>query len=267
MRNGVVIPLGLRTRLIFLLSICVLAAAGSAEARHEPKLAEKAVVRVAYRSEQEVEGLFRKLAWRSPTQQKVIALTLDDGPDPKYTPTVLALARSKGVKLTFFLVGRQVQLYPDLARQEAADGHAIGDHTWDHHVMTGLSRRQDRSEIERCGDEIAQVCGERTHLFRPPKGRWNDDTLSAATSLGYHLVLWSVALEHHPSRTPEAMAQRVIGLARPGMIILAHDGEPGHPIDRSKTLKALSILIDGLQRKGYRFVTLPELLAMEKEQR
>jgi peptidoglycan/xylan/chitin deacetylase (PgdA/CDA1 family) len=202
--------------------------------------------------------------WRVKTDQKLVALTLDDGPDPKYTPTVLALARKTGAKLTFFLVGREIQLHPDLARQEVAEGHAIGNHTWDHPTMTYDTTRQDISEVERCEDEIEKICGERTHLFRPPKGMWDGDTFLAAEALGYRMILWSVALEHHSAKTPEAMAQRVLDQIRPGMIILAHDGEPCHQVDRSKTVKALPILLAGLKQRGYTLVTIPELLAARK---
>ena len=196
------------------------------------------------------------------TQEKVLALTFDDGPDPKYTPAVLAFARAKGVKLTFFVVGKQVQSYPELAKQEAAEGHAVGNHTWDHHIMTELSQRQEVSEIQRCDDVLDRICGQHALLMRPPKGLWDEHTPRAAAALGYAVVLWSVELEHHPRRSAQQLAQRVIGLARPGMIILAHDGEADRPTDRTKTMQALPILVDGLRQKGYRFVTVPELMAI-----
>lgn len=126
--------------------------------------------------------------------------------------------------------------------------------------MAGDARFQDMGEIEQCEDEIEKICGERTHLFRPPKGMWDGDTFLAAEATGYRMVLWSIALEHSSAKTPQAMAKRVIDSIRPGMIILAHDGEPCHPIDRSQTMKALPILVDGLQKKGYKFVTIVELL-------
>jgi len=208
-----------------------------------------------------------EIIWRVNTSEKVVALTFDDGPDPKYTPHVLRLAREKGLKLTFFLVGREIQLHPELARQEVAEGHVIGNHTWDHPTMTYDNERQDISEIERCEDEIEKVCAERMHLFRPPKGMWDGDTFIAAEALGYRMILWSVALEHHTAKTPQAMAERVVRKVRPGMIILAHDGEPCHTVDRRKTMVALSILVDRLQEKGYRFVTVPELIGLGKGRR
>lgn len=202
--------------------------------------------------------------WRVKTNRKVVALTLDDGPDPKYTPQVLKLAREKELKLTFFLVGREIQLHPELARQEVAEGHVIGNHTWDHPVLKLLDEGHDIMEIEKCEKEIEKICGRKTHFFRPPKGLWDGDTFLAAAELGYRMILWSVALEHHAAKTPEEMARRVLKKVRPGMIILAHDGEPCHPVNRSKTMKALPLLVDGLLKEGYTFVTVPELLEISK---
>jgi peptidoglycan/xylan/chitin deacetylase (PgdA/CDA1 family) len=234
---------------------CGMVVAGCSEAR-----------KVARRSEEEAGRRHGsgtpEIVWKVATKEKVVALTFDDGPDPRYTPQVLRLARKKGLKLTFFLVGREIQLHPALAREEVAEGHVIGNHTWDHPTMTYDTERQDISEIERCEGEIEKVCGERTYLFRPPKGMWDGDTFLAALAAGYRMILWSVALEHHTAKTPHAMAERVVRKIRPGMIILAHDGEPCHPVDREKTMKALPILVDALQKRGYRFLTVPELLTL-----
>jgi peptidoglycan/xylan/chitin deacetylase (PgdA/CDA1 family) len=249
-----------RATAVALVLSCGVVVAGCAAATREARQVE---LRVAHRAE-ERSG---EIVWRVKTDRKVVALTLDDGPDAKYTPTVLQLARHKGIKLTFFLVGREIQRYPDLARREVAEGHAIGNHTWDHPVLPRDTPLQDLSEIERCEDEIEKICGERTHLFRPPKGYWDGDVFLEAEDLGYRMILWSAALEHHTAKTPQAMAERVLRRIRPGMIILAHDGEPRGPIDRSKTMKALPILVDGLQERGYRFVTIPELLELRTENR
>lgn len=206
-----------------------------------------------------------EIIWRVQTTQKVVALTLDDGPDPKYTPTVLKIAKDKGVKLTFFLIGKMIQAHPELARQEVADGHVLGNHTWDHPVMKGSGETQDIDEIERCEAEIEKIAHERTHLFRPPKGMWDGEVFLAAEAHGYSMILWTVTVEHQSAKTPEAMARRVIDMIQPGMIILAHDGEPGHALDRRNTMKALPIIIDALHKKGYRFVTIPELLKIGRE--
>ena len=204
-----------------------------------------------------------RVIWRVPTEQRVVALTFDDGPDPIHTPAILALARARHFKATFFLVGEQVARYPEIAQEEVAEGHAVGNHTWDHHTMSVLSKHQDISEVTRCEAELDEVCGPHPHLLRPPKGLWDADTYRAALSLGYPVVLWSVELEHHLWHSPQQLAQRVIGQVRPGTIILAHDGEVDRTTDLNKTLQILPYLVDGLQQRGYRFVTVPELLALE----
>jgi peptidoglycan/xylan/chitin deacetylase (PgdA/CDA1 family) len=236
---------------------CALAAAGCSGTRTRAAPTEAELV-------QSSEPGWPEIIWRAPTRKKVVALTLDDGPSQKYTPRVLRLAREKGIRLTFFLIGREIRLHPELARQEVAEGHLIGNHTWDHPVMTHDTERQDIQELERCEAEIEKVCGKRTNLFRPPKGMWDGDTFLAAEAIGYRMILWSVALEHHAAKTPQAMARRVLRKIRPGMIILAHDGEPRPPADREKTMQALPILVDGLLKRGYRFVTIAELMRLGK---
>lgn len=202
--------------------------------------------------------------WRVHTDRKVVALTFDDGPDPTYTPQVLKLARDEGVKFTFFLIGRAVAAYPDLARREVAEGHVVGNHTWSHPLLTHDSSLGKLAEITRCAGEIRRACGVRTRLFRPPKGRWDGDAFREAEGLGYQLVLWTITLEHHDAPTPRAMADRVLRHLTPGMIILAHDGEPRHPLSRSKTMAAVRLLVNGLHERGYRLVTVPELLEVGK---
>ncbi len=253
--NGVSISIKImKSAIIF--TLCILAFSGCASVKENHMKEDRNSA--ARRGEE----IFGDIIWRVETNKKVVALTLDDGPDPKYTPKVLKLAREKHIKLTFFLVGREIELHPELARQEVAAGHVIGNHTWDHTVMKLLDEGHDVMEIEKCEKEIEKICGRRTHLFRPPKGLWDGDTFLAAAESGYRMILWSVALEHHAAKTPEEMAQRVLKKVRPGMIILAHDGEPCHPVNRGKTMKALPLLVDGLLKEGYSFVTVPELLEL-----
>jgi peptidoglycan/xylan/chitin deacetylase (PgdA/CDA1 family) len=202
---------------------------------------------------------------RVETSEKVIALTLDDGPDPKYTPLVLELARKHHIALTFFVTGEHVRLYPELARRIVAEGHVIGNHTWSHKIMLGLSESEDVAEIEACGGEIEKVCGRGTRLFRPPKGRVDDNVARAAAALGYQVVLWSVAVEHRDATTPQAMAQRVIQRVHPGSIVLAHDYHPRQGGGGDRTVAALAIIVVELEKQGYRFVTVPELLALAPE--
>jgi peptidoglycan/xylan/chitin deacetylase (PgdA/CDA1 family) len=205
-----------------------------------------------------------QVVWRVGTSRKVVALTVDDGPDPKYTPSVLRIAQERKVKLTFFLLGREVEKHADLVRQEISQGHAIGNHGWDHRLLTDRDERESMFQIQRCQDAIEKACKVHTDLFRPPKGVWDSETSVSAESMGYRMVLWTTTLEHRTARTSQEMADRVISRVSPGTIILAHDGEPKPPIDRRRTIAALPLLIDGLRKKGYEFVTVPELLELSR---
>ncbi len=237
--------------MVLLILVTIRAMVGWQQERHEAQL--------LFKNWEKTSG---EIIWRSHTKQKVVAITLDDGPDSKYTPRVLAMARKYNVPFTVFLVGKEVQLNPEIARQERDAGFAIGNHTWDHPSMTAERLNQDINEVKRAGAEIKLVTGQQPKMFRPPKGLWDGDTFLAAMDEGYKIVLWSLALEHHTCHTPQQMADRVLNKVRPGDIILAHDGQPCHPISREKSIEALPILIEGLKKQGYRLVTVPELLKL-----
>jgi len=194
--------------------------------------------------------------YKADTRAKVVALTFDDGPDPIYTPRVLAILRRYGVRATFFETGRQVQAYPQVARMVVAEGHVVGNHTWSHPYLERKSARGVGSEME--GGEICleKTLRLRSHLFRPPRGHWNPIIFREARREGDHIILWTVALEHHDAPTPRAMVARALRLVQPGSILLMHDG--AH-VSREKTVEALPLLLDGLRRRGYRCVTVPEL--------
>ncbi|MCL6471514.1 MAG: polysaccharide deacetylase family protein [Firmicutes bacterium] len=188
--------------------------------------------------------------------RKAVALTFDDGPDPRYTPKILAILEKNHIKATFFLIGSRVNMFPNLARQVASHGHLIGNHTYYHVKLKGLTEDQIKEEIDWCEKTIYRVTGEKPQYFRPPKGYFNDETIQVASKAGYKVILWDIAVEHRRSHTPEREAERVLRKVRPGDIILAHDGL----LNREKTVKALPLIIEGLKKQGYDFVTLDELL-------
>lgn len=190
--------------------------------------------------------------------RKVVALTFDDGPDPRYTPKILAILEKNNIKATFFLIGSRVNMFPNLARQVASHGHSIGNHTYYHVKLKSLTEDQIKEEIDWCEKTIYRVTGKKPQYFRPPKGYFNDKTIQVASNAGYKVILWDVAVEHRRSHTAEREAERVLRKVRPGDIILAHDGL----LNREKTVKALPLIIEGLKKQGYDFVTLDELLKM-----
>lgn len=193
---------------------------------------------------------------------KVIALTFDDGPWPKSTEQVLNILQQHNIKATFFWIGQNVQNYPQLAQKVVADGQVIGNHTW-HHWYRRMDKTTAASEIERTAAVIYQTTGVRTSLFRPPGGILNNGPADYAKLQNYGVVMWSDDSEDY-NRPPVArLVKNVLRRARPGGIVLMHDGGG----DRSHTVQALPLIIDALIKSGYHFVTVPELLEIkDKEQ-
>jgi peptidoglycan/xylan/chitin deacetylase (PgdA/CDA1 family) len=189
---------------------------------------------------------------------KYIALTFDDGPHPKLTPKLLALLAARHIKVTFFLIGENVQSHPEIAKEEIAEGHEVGNHSWSHPNLRKLPEDKVRSEMQRTDDVIKAAIGRSPTLMRPPYGE-----LSATQGLwinkefGYKIIRWDVDPLDWKDPGPSVVAARILSQTRPGSIILSHDIHAG-------TVAAMPIVIDTLLAKGYKFVTVPELLAMDR---
>jgi peptidoglycan/xylan/chitin deacetylase (PgdA/CDA1 family) len=195
---------------------------------------------------------------RVPTREKVCALTYDDGPHPKYTPQILAILKKYDVKATFFMIGRDMEKYPGIVQAVLKQGNEIANHTYTHpRNMEASTQAQVIKELEKCEDVIEQMTGKRAHLFRPPRGLIDGTVFTIADEEGYRTVLWTVCADHHDAPTPEAMAKRVLQHIRPGAVILAHDGS--FP-SRWKDVAATPLIIEGLKKKSYRFVSVSELI-------
>lgn len=198
------------------------------------------------------------VVYRAPIKEKVVALTFDDGPHPTFTPEILAILKQKQVKATFFMIGKEMEKYPEVVRQVVRQGHVIGNHTYTHPSnIEADTQGQVRRELEQCEKVIERMTGKRSHLFRPPKGLMDGAVFNTATEEGYRVILWTVCADHHDAPTPELMARRVLKHIRPGGIILVHDGTSN---SRKKDVAATPLIIDELTKLGYRFVTVPELL-------
>lgn len=207
------------------------------------------------------EYLSKRLLCRVQTSEKRLALTFDDGPNPRNTPALLDMLAAKGIRATFFVVGRRVRRFRDLLAQTAAAGHEIGNHC-DHHVpLSPLPAVIIRRELNVCGNLVAAVTGHRPRFMRPPMGWINDKVLETTRELGYEPVIGSI----HPqdSRRPgtTAILRRIRRRLEPGAIIILHDGGWRIGCDRSQTIAAVDIITDELLQAGYRFETLSELTA------
>jgi peptidoglycan/xylan/chitin deacetylase (PgdA/CDA1 family) len=188
-----------------------------------------------------------------------VALTFDDGPHATNTPRLLKILADKGVKATFFVVGQCAQEYPEIMRQIAAEGHELANHSWSHPNFAKMSDAGVKSQIDKTADIIRETTGATTTLLRPPYGavttrqrRWLRDELDLK------LIFWSVDPLDWKRPGPSVVAKRIASNAAPGGIILAHDIHAG-------TVDAMDQAIDELKARGYRFVTVSELIAMEKK--
>lgn len=192
---------------------------------------------------------------------KVIALTFDDGPGPKNTAQVLEILKKNNIKATFFMVGSMVKNFPQIAKQVADDGHVIGNHTW-HHWYRRMDVATAASEINRTADIIYQTTGVKTTLFRPPGGFLHNGLVDYAKSQKYAVMMWSDESADSQRRGKAInLTKNVLKAVKPGAIVLMHDGGG----NRSRTVQALPEIIDHLKKQGYRFVTIPELLELQAQ--
>lgn len=188
-----------------------------------------------------------------------VAMTFDDGPHPQNTPRLLNLLRARNIRATFYVIGRSVDLYPQIVRRTVAEGHEMGNHSQTHRLLSKLSDAEVRSELARCRDSIDRAVGVRPRTMRPPYGgllqRQRDLVYN---EFGYPTVLWSVDPLDWKRPGPSVVASRINAGASAGGIILAHDLH-------AQTVDAMPAALDGLLRRGFKFVTVSQLLAMKTD--
>jgi chitin deacetylase len=218
----------------------------AAEAAAEPATATTAVPQ-RYRGQ-----IIRKRVRHFP--RRLLALTFDDGPDPQVTPVVLATLKRHGARATFFVLGRNAKQWPELVRQAAAAGHAIGSHGYSHPER--CSQAEAQRQLARTADLVEQATGRKPVLFRPPYGITTGDLCQVALRQGYAALLWTISSADSRPIGAGTIAHNVIHTPNPGDIVLMHDGA-GH----AATAQALERILTELQASGSEFVTLPELLA------
>ncbi|TMR01907.1 polysaccharide deacetylase family protein [Actinomadura soli] len=199
-----------------------------------------------------------EVTWSVDTSQKLVALTFDDGPMPKWTPMVLDVLDAERVKATFFMVGERLVRNARLVHGRM-DRHEAGNHTWGHADLAQLSHQDVCRQIHRAHAAIATITGREPLHLRPPYGRLGGATLSAAGQLGYDITIWSIKmLEKTYRHDPPRLVDYIVENTTPGTIVLAHDtGEP----DRLVALRNLVPMIRGLRAEGFEFVTVSELMA------
>ena len=182
---------------------------------------------------------------------KAVALTIDDGPDPVYTPQVLRVLRRYGVTATFSMVGRRVAAYPHLARAVAEDGHHLANHTWTHSDLVRMPAHRVHTELAWASHAIHSATGVHPQLFRAPYGAWSAFVIRQCEQMRMVPMDWSVDPRDWARPGVRSIVRNIMHNTRPGSIILEHDGGG----NRSQTVDALNIVLPRLLREGYHFHT------------
>jgi peptidoglycan/xylan/chitin deacetylase (PgdA/CDA1 family) len=183
---------------------------------------------------------------------RCVALTFDDGPDPVDTPKLLDLLQGKGVKATFFVVGKRADQYPEIVRRAWSEGHLIANHTWSHYpLFCFLMPGRLRAEIERCSESVRRSSGFRPRLFRSPVGLRHPLLAPYLEDARLEYISWSIRTLDTFTTNSTVLAQRILNKAASGDIILLHDRLPG---GTEAMLEALPQVIDELRERGFEFV-------------
>jgi peptidoglycan-N-acetylglucosamine deacetylase len=221
-----------------------------------------------YHAQVPTSQLYGATICRNRDARGLIALTYDDGPNPRYTESMLSTLERHDAHATFFLIGKWAEREPALAREVQTAGHAIGNHTFTHPTLALCSGDRVQEELRRCraavedaGVTFSEVNG--AALMRPPWGRRRPGTLRAIRAGGYVPVIWSVTgWDWLKRETAESISARCSSKARDGDVILLHDGVHTEPAgDRAASVGATGEILNRLSAEGYRFVTVPDLVA------
>jgi peptidoglycan/xylan/chitin deacetylase (PgdA/CDA1 family) len=207
-----------------------------------------------------LQAPFMKYAFgvnRAVTQEKVMALTYDDGPLPPYTIDLLNTLDRYQAKATFFAVGKHIKEHPEITQEVIHRGHQMANHSFSHPSMVFKSPKFTRTEIEETDRLLKSLgFGEDIH-FRPPWGRRLLVVPLQMWQMRKKLIMWDIdSKDYREDYTPEAIAQHVIDHARPGSIVVMHDGGG----DRSRSVAATAIILDTLSKQGYQFRTVSDLI-------
>ncbi len=207
--------------------------------------------------------LFGELPFRGVTEEKVVALTFDDGPNEPFTSRLLDVLDRRAVRATFFQVGRCADRFPSTTRRVLQSGHVLGNHSFSHSFTRYFTEPDQRREIERAQEVLQRVAGVTPALYRPPwlcSWPW---VLRSVSDQGLQVVSGTFG---HPLEifqpSGERMAAAAAKITRPGSMIIFHDGQEARGGRRDQTVAAVAPLIDRLRDWGYRFVTVDELLGV-----
>jgi polysaccharide deacetylase family sporulation protein PdaB len=199
-------------------------------------------------------------------EDKIIALTFDDGPHPEYTVEILDLLKQYNAKATFFVLGKYAETYPEIIRRQIAEGHEVGNHSYSHVNMKKVSSKVIKQEFEKTQDIIYSIANVRPKVFRPPYGNYNDDVIKIVSSDDSAVVLWTFYQDSKDWSNPgvDVVIDTTLSKVQNGDIILFHDYvyKP-----ESHTVGALKVILPKLVDEGYKFVTMSELINLSQDRK
>jgi peptidoglycan/xylan/chitin deacetylase (PgdA/CDA1 family) len=201
-----------------------------------------------------------RLLWRARTEQRVAALTFDDGPDPRFTEPLLDVLEREQVRATFFVCGAQAERHPDLVRRQADAGHEVGNHTWGHTDLAMLDHQAARRELTRTTEVVTALTGSTPSVLRPPWGRISGTAMQVAAEMSMDVMVWDVRLLDK-ERDEAGNVEHVLEHLAPGMVLLGHDAGAA---TRAVGLAAMPEVIRRVKERGFRFVTASEMLALDE---
>jgi len=207
-------------------------------------------------------GVLVPTVWHGPRTGDRVALTFDDGPHREFTPPILDLLDRHGAKATFFGIGRHIDAHPQIAARIVAD-HELGNHSYDHARtlnFRGVTHMEQQISLGEAAAHRAGFPVDGTPLYRPPVGLKNPALSTIAARRGLRVVTWSVHSRDTRLSSPRTIADRVLKRARPGDIILLHDGSDRPDVSRAHTVDATALILAGLAARGLRSTTVSELL-------
>lgn len=196
------------------------------------------------------ESITRVMNREVVTENPRIAITFDDGPNPVYTPQLLDGLKKRGARASFFVMGKQAEAYPELVRRMQEEGHLIGNHTYSHIQLGKNNRERFKEELVKTNALLLEITGEEVEFVRPPYGSWDK---SLETELTMLPVLWTIDPMDWCSSNVSGIVKKVTSKAKENSVILMHD-------EYSSSVTAALEIVDILQKQGYEFVTVDELL-------
>lgn len=202
-----------------------------------------------------------QIIWDIKTDEKVVALTFDDGPHPKYTEQILDLLEQYEANGTFFIVGQLAEKSPELVLRMHESGHEIANHTYTHPYTKSVSPIME--EVNQTSDTIFSITGTKPNLFRPVEGYYTDELVKESVKNGYKIVMWSWHQDTEDWKNPgvNKIVNTVLNGLGNGNVVLFHDGGG----NREQTVQALEKILPELKNQGYRFITISQMIRLQND--